>query len=72
MQPGAQLNLIQHLNCNATPYIMPSTVRRFRERFPDVELVLQEIIQPALEEYILSGDIDAGDRDVFRPAVQAV
>jgi DNA-binding transcriptional LysR family regulator len=40
--------------------IMPSTIRRFRERFPDVELVLQEIIQPALEEYILSGEVDTG------------
>jgi DNA-binding transcriptional LysR family regulator len=40
--------------------IMPSIVRRFRERFPDVEVVLQEMISPGLEECILSGEVDIG------------
>src|SRR5262249_39650286 len=40
--------------------IMPPTVRLFRERYPDVEVVLREMIPPALEEHILAGDIDAG------------
>jgi DNA-binding transcriptional LysR family regulator len=40
--------------------IMPSIVRRFREHYPDVEVILQELISPALEEGILSGSIDAG------------
>jgi DNA-binding transcriptional LysR family regulator len=40
--------------------IMPAIVRLFRERHPDVQLVLQEIPAPALESSILSGDIDLG------------
>ncbi len=40
--------------------ILPSIVRRFRERFPDVELVLREMMRPALEERILSGEVAAG------------
>jgi DNA-binding transcriptional LysR family regulator len=40
--------------------IMPSAVRIFRERYPDVELVLQEMISPALEEAIESGAVDIG------------
>ncbi len=40
--------------------IMPSTVRVFRERYPEVEVVLHEMVPPTLEEGILSGEIDAG------------
>jgi DNA-binding transcriptional LysR family regulator len=40
--------------------IMPSVMRLFRERFPDVEVMLQEIISPSLEESLLSGDVDIG------------
>ena len=40
--------------------IMPSVVRLFRERYPDVEMVLQETISPTLEEAIESGDVDIG------------
>jgi DNA-binding transcriptional LysR family regulator len=40
--------------------IMPSAVRIFRERYPDVEVVLQEMISPALEEAIEPGAVDIG------------
>jgi DNA-binding transcriptional LysR family regulator len=40
--------------------IMPSAVRLFRERYPDVEVVLQEMISPALEEALESGAVDVG------------
>lgn len=40
--------------------ILPSAMRLFRERFPNVSVKLQEITSPGLEESILSGDIDIG------------
>jgi DNA-binding transcriptional LysR family regulator len=40
--------------------IMPSAVRIFRECYPDVEVVLQEMISPALEEALESGAVDIG------------
>jgi DNA-binding transcriptional LysR family regulator len=40
--------------------ILPATVRLFRERFPDVEVVLQEMVSPSLEQQIGEGLIDVG------------
>jgi DNA-binding transcriptional LysR family regulator len=40
--------------------LMPLTVRLFRERYPDVEVVLQEMMPRALDENILNGRIDIG------------
>lgn len=38
--------------------ILPETVRRFRQRFPDVELVLHERVSPTLEQQVVSGELD--------------
>jgi DNA-binding transcriptional LysR family regulator len=38
--------------------LLPETVRRFRQRFPAVELVLQELVLPALEQQVASGELD--------------
>ena len=46
--------------------IMPPIVRVFRQRYPEVEVVLQEVVPPALEEGILSGEIDAGLSGLLR------
>jgi DNA-binding transcriptional LysR family regulator len=40
--------------------VMPPIVRQFRERFPQVEVVLHELVSPALEQQILSEDVDVG------------
>lgn len=40
--------------------IMPSTVHRFREEYPDMEVVLKEMPPHSIEEGILSGQIDVG------------
>jgi DNA-binding transcriptional LysR family regulator len=40
--------------------VMPPIVRQFRERFPQVEVVLLELKSPALENQILSEDVDIG------------
>jgi DNA-binding transcriptional LysR family regulator len=40
--------------------VMPTTIRVFRERFPDVELTLREFCPPQLEEAILGGKVHAG------------
>jgi DNA-binding transcriptional LysR family regulator len=45
----------------ATIYnVMPPIIRRFRERFPQIEVVLLELDPPILERQILSEDIDIG------------
>jgi DNA-binding transcriptional LysR family regulator len=38
--------------------LLPETVRRFRQRFPAVELVLQERVSPTLEQQVVSGELD--------------
>lgn len=38
--------------------ILPETVRRFRERFPAVEVVLQEQVSPPLEQQVIEGGCD--------------
>ena len=46
---------------SATLYnVMPPIVRQYRERFPQVEVVLRELVSPTLEQQILSEDIDIG------------
>jgi DNA-binding transcriptional LysR family regulator len=40
--------------------VMPPIVRQFRERFPQVEVVLRELVSPTLEHQILSEDVDVG------------
>lgn len=40
--------------------VTPPLVRSFRERFPQVEVVLRELVSPMLEEQLLSGEIDVG------------
>ncbi|WP_042160918.1 LysR family transcriptional regulator [Paenibacillus gorillae] len=40
--------------------ILPSVVRLYRERFPDVEIVMQEMDSFLLEEKLLQGEIDIG------------
>ncbi|MEJ2671887.1 MAG: LysR substrate-binding domain-containing protein [Deltaproteobacteria bacterium] len=40
--------------------VMPPIVRHFRERFPQVEVVLLELEPPTLENQILNEDVDIG------------
>lgn len=40
--------------------VTPPIIRSFRERFPQVEVVLRELVSPTLEQQLLSGDIDVG------------
>jgi len=40
--------------------VMPPIVRQFRERFPQVEVVLHELVSPTLEHQILSEELDVG------------
>ncbi|GGG68514.1 LysR family transcriptional regulator [Paenibacillus radicis (ex Gao et al. 2016)] len=40
--------------------ILPSVVRLYRERYPDVEIVMQEMDSLLLEEKLLQGEIDIG------------
>lgn len=39
--------------------ILPETVRRFRERFPAVEVVLQEHVSPTLDQQVAERGLDA-------------
>lgn len=46
---------------NTTLYnVMPAIVRQFRERFPQIEVMLHELVSPNLEYQLLSEDIDVG------------
>jgi DNA-binding transcriptional LysR family regulator len=40
--------------------VLPPLIRLFRERFPKVEVVLQEMVSPTLEQQIREGLIDVG------------
>ncbi|MFC3747158.1 LysR family transcriptional regulator [Paenibacillus sp. GCM10012306] len=40
--------------------ILPSVVRLYRERYPEVEIVMQELPSHLLEEKLLQGEIDVG------------
>jgi DNA-binding transcriptional LysR family regulator len=40
--------------------VMPPIMRQFRERFPQVEVILHELVSPMLEQQILSEEIDVG------------
>jgi DNA-binding transcriptional LysR family regulator len=40
--------------------VTPAIVRTFRERCPEVEVVLHELASPTLEQHLLRGDLDIG------------
>lgn len=47
--------------CSTTLYsVLPPLIRLFRERFPKVEVVLQEMVSPTIEQQIREGLIDIG------------
>ncbi|MFD2614835.1 LysR substrate-binding domain-containing protein [Paenibacillus gansuensis] len=45
---------------NSLYSVMPPIVRQFRERFPQFEVVLNELASPALEHKIFSEEVDVG------------
>lgn len=57
---GEHGKLIIGYTINTLCNVMPPIIRQFRERFPDIELVLFELTPPALERQLLNEDIDIG------------
>ena len=38
--------------------LLPETVHRFRQRFPEVEVVLKELVSPTPEQHVVSAELD--------------
>jgi DNA-binding transcriptional LysR family regulator len=57
---GEQGKLMFGYTINTLCNVMPPIIRQFRERYPQIELVLFELTPPVMERQLLNEDIDIG------------